>query len=78
MVDQILYILQTGKSLLGMQTFNQSLATLYHRKLITLEVALSRSSSPDELQEIINRGAGVNVPTTAAGGAAAQPAAKRA
>jgi len=25
-----------------------------------------RSSSPDELQELINRGAGVNVPTTAA------------
>jgi twitching motility protein PilT len=49
-----------------MQTFNQSLATLYHRKLITLETALSRSSSPDELQELINRGAGVNVPTTAA------------
>jgi DNA mismatch repair protein MutS len=31
-----------------------------------LETALLRSSSPDELQELINRGAGVNVPTTAA------------
>jgi twitching motility protein PilT len=46
-----------------MQTFNQSLATLFHRKLITLETALSRSSSPDELQELINRGAGLNVQT---------------
>jgi twitching motility protein PilT len=49
-----------------MQTFNQALATLYHRKQITLENALSHSSSPDELQELINRGAGVNVPTAVA------------
>jgi len=42
-----------------MQTFNQSLATLYFKKLITLELALQRSSNPDELQELINRGAGV-------------------
>ena len=46
-----------------MQTFNQSLATLYLKKQITLEAALARSSIPDELQEIINRGAGVNVPS---------------
>jgi twitching motility protein PilT len=45
-----------------MQTFNQSLATAFHRKLITLEIALSRSSNPDELQELINRGAGLNTP----------------
>jgi Tfp pilus assembly ATPase PilU len=42
-----------------MQTFNQSLATLYFQKQITLETALLRSSSPDELQEMINRGAGL-------------------
>ena len=35
------------------------LATLYFKKLITLELALQRSSNPDELQELINRGAGV-------------------
>src|SRR4029453_16245878 len=54
-------MMQTGHSKVGRQTLNQSLATLFHRKLITLETALLRSSSPDELQELINRGAGVNV-----------------
>jgi len=60
-VHQIYSMMQTGQSKFGMQTFNQSLATLYHRKLITLETALSRSSNPDELQELIGRGAGLNV-----------------
>jgi twitching motility protein PilT len=68
-VHQIYSMMQTGQAKYGMQTFNQSLATLYHKKLISLESALSRSSNPDELQEIINRGAGVNVatPTATAG-----------
>src|SRR5207247_9271351 len=61
-VHQIYSMMQTGQSKFGMQTFNQSLATLYHRKLITLEMALSRSSNPDELQELIGRGAGLNMP----------------
>src|SRR6266536_1531367 len=65
-VHQIYSMMQTGQSKYGMQTFNQSLATLYHRKLITLEMALSRSSSPDELQEIIGRGGGVNAPVAPA------------
>src|SRR5436189_1587355 len=65
-IHQVYSMMQAGQSKFGMQTFNQSLATLYHRKLITLEMALLRSSSPDELQELINRGAGVNVPTAAA------------
>ena len=39
-----------------MQTFNQSLAALYHSKQITLQTALIRSSNPDELQDMINRG----------------------
>ena len=51
-------MMQTGQAKYGMQTFNQSLATLYFRKLITLPTALSRSSNPDELQEMISRGAG--------------------
>jgi Tfp pilus assembly ATPase PilU len=49
----------------GMQTFNQSLATLYYKKQISLQLALSMSSHPDELQDMINRGAGINtVPGT--------------
>jgi twitching motility protein PilT len=58
-VHQIYSMMQTGQEKYGMQTFNQSLATLYFKKLITLELALQRSSNPDELQELINRGAGV-------------------
>jgi twitching motility protein PilT len=64
-IHQLYSTMQTGQSKFGMQTFNQSLATLYHRKLITLENALSRSSNPDELQELISRGAGLNVPPQA-------------
>jgi hypothetical protein len=33
------------------------LATAYLQKLVSLEVALQRSSNPEELQEMINRGA---------------------
>ncbi len=65
-IHQIYSTMQSGQSKFGMQTFNQSLATLYLKKLITLESALSRSSMPDELQELINRGSGVNVPTVTA------------
>jgi len=58
-VHQIYSMMQTGQEKYGMQTFNQSLATLYFQKHITLEAALQRSSNPDELQDLINRGAGV-------------------
>ncbi|MBN2136148.1 MAG: type IV pilus twitching motility protein PilT [Acidobacteria bacterium] len=58
-IHQIYSTMQTGQAKYGMQTFNQSLATLYFRKQITLQVALQRSSMPDELQEMINRGAGI-------------------
>jgi len=57
-VHQIYSMMQTGQAKYGMQTFNQSLATLYFKKQITLQTALSRSSNPDELQEMISRGAG--------------------
>src|SRR5687767_2458540 len=58
-VHQIYSMMQTGQEKYGMQTFNQSLATLYFKKQITLELALQRSSNPDELQDLINRGSGV-------------------
>jgi twitching motility protein PilT len=57
-IHQIYSAMQTGQDKFGMQTFNQSLAALYFNKQITLQTALSRSSSPDELQDIINRGQG--------------------
>jgi twitching motility protein PilT len=55
-VHQIYGMMQTGQARHGMQTFNQSLAALYFKRMISLETAMSRSSYPDELQEIINRG----------------------
>src|SRR4029077_10067797 len=61
-------MMQTGQNKYGMQTFNQSLATLVHRRVISLELAMSTSSLPDELAEMIARGAGVNVPQPGAGG----------
>jgi twitching motility protein PilT len=49
--------MQSGQDKYGMQTFNQALATAYQQKQVSLEVALQRSSNPEELQEMINRGA---------------------
>jgi twitching motility protein PilT len=49
--------MQSGQDKYGMQTFNQSLATAYFQKQITIETAMARSSNQDELQEMINRGA---------------------
>ncbi len=57
-IHQIYSSMQTGQDKFGMQTFNQSLAALYFNKQITLQAALNRSSNPDELQDIINRGQG--------------------
>jgi twitching motility protein PilT len=59
-IHQIYSMMQTGQDKYGMQTFNQALATLYHKRLITLEVAMQRSSQPDELKELIERGSGLN------------------
>src|SRR5213594_2531919 len=59
-IHQIYSSMQSGQDKLGMQTFNQALATAYFQKQITLEVAMARSSNTDELQEMINRGAGLN------------------
>jgi twitching motility protein PilT len=55
-IHQIYSAMQTGTGQSGMQTFNQSLANTYFAKQINLEVALARSSNPDELQDMINRG----------------------
>ena len=65
-VHQIYSTMQSGQDKYGMQTFNQALYSLYQQRLITLEMALSRSSIADELQDMINRGG-------AAGGAAPRP-----
>ena len=71
-VHQIYSAMQTGQEKAGMQTMNQSLATLYHKRLIALETAMLQSSHREELQEMINRGVGV-VPGAGLGRAGAPP-----
>jgi twitching motility protein PilT len=58
-VHQIYSSMQTGQEKYGMQTANQSLVSLYMQKKITMETAMEKSSNRDELQEMINRGAGI-------------------
>ena len=61
-IHQIYSSMQTGQEKYGMQTFNQSLASLYFAKQISLQTALGISSNPEELQDMINRGAGLATP----------------
>jgi twitching motility protein PilT len=75
-VHQIYSTMQTGQAKYGMQTFNQGLATLYFQDKIALDVAMGRSSLPEELHEMIQRGAAGVVGTGAmptAPGMAARP-----
>src|SRR5258707_3202200 len=58
-VHQIYGAMQTGQEKLGMQTMNQCLASLYMKRLVTLDTAMGASSNKDELQDMINRGVGV-------------------
>jgi len=58
-IHQIYGAMQSGQEKLGMQTMNQSLASLYMKRLISLDTAMSASSNRDELQDMINRGVGV-------------------
>ncbi|MBA2645485.1 MAG: type IV pilus twitching motility protein PilT [Pyrinomonadaceae bacterium] len=72
-VHQIYSMMQTGQGKYGMQTFNQALATLYHKRLITMEVAVQRSSNADELRDLIEHGAGLNPGNGSAPGASGKP-----
>ena len=58
-IHQIYSSMQAGQEKVGMQTFNQSLATLYLQRQISMNTALGASSSKDELSEMISRGVGV-------------------
>jgi twitching motility protein PilT len=59
-VHQIYSMMQTGQDLHGMQTFNQSLATLFHKRVITRDLAMQRTSNVNELRDLIERGSGLN------------------
>lgn len=53
-VHQIYSQMQVGQEKFGMQTMNQSLFSLFQKRLISLEEALGRSSDPDELKQMIS------------------------
>ena len=54
-LHQIYSAMQTGQDQSGMQTMNQSLATLIEKRFITREVALSKTSSVEELETILDK-----------------------
>ncbi len=58
-IHQVYSAMQTGQERHGMQTFNQSLASLYIAKQISLEMAMLKSPNPAELEDLIKRGVGV-------------------
>jgi len=60
-LHQIYSQMQVGQDKFGMQTMNQSLFSLYQRRLITLEEAMGRSTDPDELKQMLG-GAGASLP----------------
>jgi len=70
-VHQIYSMMQTGQDVHGMQTFNQSLATLFHKRMISRETAMQRTSNINELKDLIDRGSGLN---TGGNGAPPRPA----
>jgi twitching motility protein PilT len=64
-VHQIYSAMQTGQDKYGMQTFNQSLSHLVLTKQISTQDALAKSSNPEELQDLIQRGIGLNLQAAA-------------
>src|SRR5215213_9883392 len=65
-VEQIYSVMQTNTGR-GMQTLEQALVDLVTRGIITQEVAMSRSSRPDQLLGLLQRN-GLATPDPAAGG----------
>lgn len=52
-IHQIYSQMQVGQAKFGMQTMNQCLASLYQRRLITLDDAIGSTSDPDELRQVL-------------------------
>lgn len=63
-IHQIYSQMQVGQSKHGMQTMNQSLLSLFMKKMITLEDALGWSLDPDELRQMIASPSTQRGPTT--------------
>ncbi len=59
-IHQIYSVMQTGLNRYGMQTLNQSLSHLVLAGQISIKDAVNRSADFDELQDLIQRGVGLN------------------
>ncbi len=57
-VHQIYSAMQVGQEKFGMQTMNQSLASLFQRRMITMDDALGRSADVDELRNMVGQSGG--------------------
>jgi twitching motility protein PilT len=55
-IHQIYSQMQIGQEKFGMQTMNQSLASLVLRRMVTMDDALARSSDHEELRRLVNEG----------------------
>jgi twitching motility protein PilT len=55
-IHQMYSQMQIGQEKYGMQTMNQSLASLVLRRMVSMDDALSRSSDHDELRRLVNEG----------------------
>jgi twitching motility protein PilT len=55
-IHQIYSSMQVGQEKFGMQTMNQSLASLYQRRMTSLEDAMGRSPDVDEFRSLIGQG----------------------
>ncbi len=55
-IHQMYSAMQVGQGKYGMQTMNQSLASLVQRRLITLDTAVGRSSDEQELKQLVSQG----------------------
>jgi len=52
-IHQLYSQMQMGQDKYGMQTMNQSLFTLYHKKIISMDDAMGRTPDPDEFKAMI-------------------------
>lgn len=81
-IHQIYSAMQTGQEKYGMITFNQSLAHLYFKREISLELAMTVSHNAEELNELIKRGPSAlssqfKTGYSAGGAASGQPQSKK-
>jgi twitching motility protein PilT len=72
-IEQIYSVMQTSTQR-GMMTMEQSLADLVQRRVITLDLAISRSSRPDQLVGILERAGYTDMPSMGSVGPTLQPA----